>query len=124
MKKIFLSVAILVVFLLLAWQVFLRDMDLEGKATLTWNASTESDVIGYRIYYGTAKRTNDCPQGGYSKKVDAGNKTSYQLDNLKDGRTYYFSVTSVNAAGKESCFSEEMSKKIQISFWDKIKSIL
>lgn len=97
-------------------------MSLKGKATLNWNASTETDVTGYRIYYGTENRTADCPQGGYSKKIDVGNKTSYQLDNLNDNATYYFSVTSYNSGGKESCFSEEMSKAIKITFFDKLKT--
>lgn len=103
--------------------MFLRDIELAGKATLSWNASTEADIAGYKIYYGNSKRTGDCPQGGYAKKIDAGNKTSYQLENLEEGKVYYFSVTSVNAAGKESCFSEEMSKEIKISFLDKVRSL-
>lgn len=123
MKKIILSIAITFSILILIWQMFLRDIELAGKATLSWNASTEADIAGYKIYYGNSKRTGDCPQGGYAKKIDAGNKTSYQLENLEEGKVYYFSVTSVNAAGKESCFSEEMSKEIKISFLDKVRSL-
>ncbi len=123
MKKIILSIAITFSILLLIWQMFLRDIELAGKATLSWNASTEADIAEYKIYYGNSKRTGDCPQGGYAKKIDAGNKTSYQLENLEEGKVYYFSVTSVNAAGKESCFSEEMSKEIKISFLDKVRSL-
>ena len=123
MKKVLL-IAIVSIFMLLFWQLFLRDMKLSGKAQLTWNASDQLDIKEYRIYYGTEKRTNDCPQGGYEKKVSAGKKTSYQINNLKDDATYYFSVTSVNSAGKESCFSEEMSKGINITLWDRLKSII
>lgn len=123
MKKT-LFILIILVLILLFWQLFLRDMELKGSAKLTWNASEEADVIKYRIYYGTEKRSGDCPQGGYAKKIDAGNKTSYQIDNLDEGKTYYFSVTSVNSAGKESCFSQEISKNVKISLWDKFKALL
>lgn len=122
MKKI-LSAAIILAAVLLFWKLFLRDINPKGEARLTWNASAESDLKGYRIYYGTEKRKSDCPQGGYAKKIDAGKNNSYQVDDLDDGKTYYFSVTSVNFAGKESCFSEEMSKTIKMSSWDKIKAI-
>lgn len=123
-KNIILIVAALLVFMSLIWQVFVKEEAVLGSATLTWNASSEKNVTGYNVYYGSKKRTGDCPKGGYAKKVGVGNKTSYEIKNLKDGGTYYFSVTSVNDAGKESCFSEEMSKEIKISFWDKIKSLL
>lgn len=115
---------IVLIALVIVWQMFFRDIKPLGSATLTWNAATDSDVVRYNVYYGSVKRSSDCPQGGYAKKVDAGKETSYQLNNLKDGETYYFSVTSVNTSGKESCFSEEMSKRIKITFWEKIKSII
>ncbi|EKD58721.1 MAG: fibronectin, type III protein [uncultured bacterium] len=124
MKKITLFVSIILVSMFIGWQIFLRDLELDGKAKLNWNTSVEENVTGYKIYYGTLKRTEDCPRAGYAKKIEAGNNTSYEIKNLKDGQTYYFSVTSVNSAGKESCFSEEMSKEIRISLQDKIKSLL
>ncbi|KKP98047.1 MAG: hypothetical protein US25_C0013G0004 [Candidatus Moranbacteria bacterium GW2011_GWE1_36_7] len=114
---------IVVLLAIIFWQIFLRDLKVLGQAKLNWNASSESDVNGYKIYYGIEKRKGDCPRdGGYTKKVDVGKKTSYQIDNLKDGSTYYFSVTSYNASGKESCFSEEMQKTVKLSIFDKFKS--
>jgi len=103
---------IVVLLAIIFWQIFLRDLKVLGQAKLNWNASSESDVNGYKIYR----------DGGYTKKVDVGKKTSYQIDNLKDGSTYYFSVTSYNASGKESCFSEEMQKTVKLSIFDKFKS--
>lgn len=123
-KKSFLVLGIAILSAIIFWQFFLRDLSLMGKATLTWDAAGEQDIKGYRIYYGTEKRKGDCPKdGGYAKKVDVGNKTSYQLDNLKDSSTYYFSVTSYNTGGKESCFSEEMSKTVKLSIFDKLKTL-
>lgn len=88
-----------------------------GTATLSWNVNTEPDLAGYRIYYGTSPRTDKCPPGGYPSKVDIGktdtpDKPTYILKDLENGKTFYFSVTSYDTSGNESCFSDEMSKAI------------
>ena len=85
----------------------------EGKATLSWSPNTEMDLAGYKIYYGATPRTGNCPSGGYPQKVDIGNKTSYTIDKLEKGKTYYFSITSYDKSGNESCFSTEVKKIIQ-----------
>jgi hypothetical protein len=89
----------------------------EGTATLSWVTNTETDFAGYKIYYGTSTRTDKCPPGGYSNKLDVAKTTtplkpSYQIKNLATGKTYYFSVTSYDKFNNESCFSEEMNKTI------------
>jgi len=68
-------------------------------------------------------RTGDCPSGGYAEKKDAGKNNRHNLEGLAIGKTYYFSVTSYNSFGKESCFSEEMSKRIGFSWLVWIKNI-
>ncbi len=88
-----------------------------GTATLSWSANTESDLAGYKIYYGTSLRTDNCPPGGYPDKTDVGktntpDRPSYTISNLENGKTYYFSVTSYDVSGNKSCFSDEMSKVI------------
>lgn len=93
-----------------------------GSATLSWDAVADETVAGYKVYYGTAPRSGDCPPGGYPDSVDAGKETNYVLDKLADGRTYYFSVTSYNAAKKESCFSGEMQKAISVSYVNQLKA--
>lgn len=84
-----------------------------GKATLSWNSNKEPDLAGYKIYYGTSPRTGNCPLGGYPQKVDIGNKTSYTVEKLETGKDYYFSITSYDKSGNESCFSSEVKKIIQ-----------
>lgn len=89
-----------------------------GTATLSWNANTESDLAGYRIYYGNSPRIDDCPPGGYPGKIDIGktdtpDKPTYTLKELENGKTYYFSVSSYDTSGNESCFSDEMVKTIK-----------
>ena len=93
-----------------------------GSATLSWNANSEPDLAGYKIYYGANPRTTDCPDGGYAKIIDAGKEANYKINNLESGKTYYFSITSYNSARKESCFSKEMQKTIKLSPLERIKS--
>jgi len=81
-----------------------------GSATLTWNANTEPDLAGYRIYYGTSPRTGSCPSGGYSNNLTVGNVTSYNFNSLTDGMTWYFSVAAYDTSNNTSCFSAEVSK--------------
>lgn len=86
---------------------------LAAQASLKWNApgkntdgSTLTDLAGYKVHYGTQSRS-------YSKTVDVGNAAAYTVQDLAAGGTYYFSVTAYNTAGRESTFSNEVSKNIQ-----------
>ena len=124
LKKILLIALIVLVAGLIFWQMFLSKVNVTGKAALTWNANTEEDLAGYRIYYGTEPRKGDCPKdGGYVKKVDAGKNNTYTFTDLSAGKTYYFSVTSYNTSGKESCFSPEMNKQISNTLRDRVKQM-
>ena len=78
-----------------------------GTATLLWDAPVNS-VTGYRVYYGTSSRS-------YSQALGSGAfvaTSTYVVTGLQSGRTYYFAVTAVDAAGVESGFSNEASKTI------------
>ena len=70
--------------------------------TVSWNANTESDLSGYKIYYGTSS-------GSYDDEVDVGNTTSFSINNLVVGTTYYFVVTAYDFSGNESGFSKEIA---------------
>jgi hypothetical protein len=113
-KKLFFEIAAAVVILILATVLFVYQAgSFSGKASLKWNPNTESDLAGYKVYYGTSPRTGDCPKdGGYEKKVDVGNVVEYNLTGLRNNRTYYFSMTSYDKSGNESCFSAEVNKQI------------
>lgn len=83
-----------------------------GAATLAWTAPTTNsdgtqinDLLGFKIYYGTA-------HAAYGVSIDVGGNTSYQIDNLAAGTTYYFTVTAYNTSGIESDYSLEVSKYI------------
>jgi Fibronectin type III domain len=75
-------------------------------ASLSWTPpTTTTGVAGYNVYVGTAS-------GVYGPPINAGNVTSYVVNNLVIGNTYYFVVTGYNASGVESPSSNEVSKSI------------
>jgi hypothetical protein len=70
---------------------------LAADVTLAWDANTESDLAGYKLYYGTSP-------GVYGTPITLGKVTTYALTNLPDG-TYYIAVTAYNTGGLESGYS-------------------
>jgi hypothetical protein len=90
-----------------------------GSATLAWTANSETDLAGYKIYYGTTARTGTdpkvCTLCGYTTKVDVGKVTTYTISNLTNGQTYYFSVTAYDTSNNESVFSSQVSKLVSLS---------
>ncbi|HPX18976.1 MAG TPA: PKD domain-containing protein [Deltaproteobacteria bacterium] len=85
--------------------IFLACMPVLGSAAsilVSWNANTEDDLAGYKVYYGTASRS-------YGSGLDVGNVTSYRFDNVPLGRTYYIAVTAYDTSNNESGYSEEAS---------------
>jgi hypothetical protein len=78
-----------------------------SSATLTWNANTESDLAGYKIYRATSSGAYGAPLA----TISAGT-VSYAATGLQSGNTYFFVVTAYDSAGNESAFSNEVSKSI------------
>lgn len=69
---------------------------------IAWTGNTESDLSGYRVYYGTSSRT-------YTAALNVGNSTSVTVDGFLEGYTYYVAVTAYDYSGNESAFSPEVS---------------
>jgi hypothetical protein len=85
-----------------------------GTATLSWMPPTENtdgspltDLAGFNIYWGTSP-------ANYSNSVTIANPglTTYVVDNLLPGNTYYFTTTAFNSDDLESTFSNVTSKTI------------
>ncbi len=75
-----------------------------GDVALEWDPNTETDLAGYKIYFGTASRT-------YSTPIAIGLQSTYTVTGLPAG-TYYFAVTAFNRDGLESAFSNEVSTTV------------
>ena len=82
---------------------------------LSWTAPVEredgtpismSEIAGYRVYYGTS-------EGNYPNQIDIADSYNMQatLSNLASG-TYYIVVTSYDMDGRESAFSEIVTKSV------------
>ena len=69
--------------------------------TVAWDANSDPDLAGYRLYYGTASSP-------YSNVIDLTN-TSAVVSGLQQGATYTFAVTAYNANGLESAYSSAVS---------------
>ena len=77
-----------------------------NSAVLRWEGSHEN-VTGYKIYYGT--------KSGIYNNADnipiiVGNQTEYVVNGLRNGETYYFTITAIGGEGGniESAFAEEV----------------
>lgn len=79
-----------------------------AEVKVSWDKNLESDLKGYKIYYGTSSRN-------YDDNIDVGNNTSYTVANLDTNIVYYFAVTAIDSSGNESEFSEEVSWKLDSS---------
>jgi hypothetical protein len=79
----------------------------DGRARFTWEANSEPDLAGYRLYVGTMP-------GLYSGYVDVGKVTAYELTDLLRGMRYYFALTAYNAMGLESGFTPELTWQVPL----------
>lgn len=62
--------------------------------TVVWNPNTESNLAGYRLYYGITNTP--------AAMLNVGNKTNVVLNSLTPGKRYFFYVTAYNTANAES----------------------
>lgn len=85
-----------VLFLLFTTSIF------AAEVTLSWDENTESDLAGYKVYYGTST-------GTYTSNADVGNFEIYIVTGLVEGQTYFFAVTAYDLVGNESGYSNEVS---------------
>lgn len=72
-----------------------------AEVALQWDANTEPDLAGYKIYSGNQSRV-------YVDPVILGKITSYTAT-IPDGVTAYYSVTAFDTEGLESEYSNEVS---------------
>ena len=75
-----------------------------SSVSFAWNANTEPDLAGYRLWQGEA------PAGPYSSVLTVGKVTTATLNGVVDG-THYYVLTAYDTVGNESTYSNEVWKK-------------
>ncbi|MFA5962202.1 MAG: fibronectin type III domain-containing protein [Parcubacteria group bacterium] len=102
--------------MLLALFAFGAGQALAGSAHVTWNANSEGDLDGYKIYYDTASHSSatDPADDDYANSYDVtDNGVSHWFDALTPGQTYYFRLTAYDTSANESNYNAtEVSKLI------------
>ena len=68
---------------------------------LMWNQSADTNVVGYKVYYGAASHN-------YTNVVLVGNVTNTVITGIVAGIPYYFAATTLTASGSESPVSSEI----------------
>ncbi|MGA9144207.1 MAG: choice-of-anchor D domain-containing protein [Candidatus Acidiferrales bacterium] len=77
------------------------------SVTLSWDASTSSEVAGYHVYRGTVSG------GPYSILTSSAvSVTEYTDSSVQAGHVYYYVVRSVDSSGVESTNSSQVSATI------------
>ena len=83
----------------------------DGGIALSWGASPDADVAGYKLHYGYAETPpflgTDAQEG--VSPIDVGGATNFRLTGLTPGTRYYFGLTAVDSSGNESELSEVAS---------------
>lgn len=94
------------IFLLLLFLLFINNCTAQS-IKLTWNANTEADLAGYKIYYGESSRT-------YNTVINLNTDTVKVINGFEVGKIYYFAITAYDTANNESGFSNEVSILIKL----------
>ncbi len=91
---------------------------LAAEITLAWDANTETDLAGYKLYYENENDSlpyqgTDANEGASPIIINEGDLTnpsspSFTLTGLKDGQFYYFALTAFSSDGMESDFSDQI----------------
>jgi hypothetical protein len=88
-----------------------------AQVTLAWDEGTDTNVVGHRVYYGTASRN-------YDVSVDTGNVTTYAVTGLSEGLTYYFAVTAYDISYHESAYSNEVANGTRVDSGNRISTYI
>lgn len=91
MRTLFFTAALLA----LAFTAYAADV------TLQWDANTETDLAGYRLYQ---KRDSAVPPFAQVQDIPKGTTTA-SVTGLDSSHSYSFAVTAYNSAGIESAYS-------------------
>jgi hypothetical protein len=91
-----------IIVMIVTFTALLPTLGFSASLQVTWHANTETDLAGYKVYYGTTSKT-------YGQPIDVGNANSYQIKNVQAGTYYYVSLTAYDTCWNESAKSGEKS---------------
>lgn len=100
MKKILMFTAMFLIIPLIAWAA--------SNVTFQWDANSESDLAGYRLYQ-SAVSGGQSIGSGWVDDIPAGTETSTIV--VEDG-TWYWVVTAYDTSGNESGPSNEQARAL------------
>ena len=78
------------------------------SVSLTWTASTSSNVAGYKVYRGTTSG------GPYTLLSSPGSVTTYTDNSVQSGLTYFYVTTAVDTSNTESSYSNQAQAAIPV----------
>jgi len=78
------------------------------SVSLTWSASTSSNVTGYKIYRASTAG------GPYTLVSTVGNTTSNTDTTVSSGQTYYYVVSAVDSNNVESSYSNQATAAVPV----------
>lgn len=79
-----------------------------ATVTIAWDASPDAAVTAYTVMVGEKP-------GEYSRTIDAGGTTTFAVDKLVEGRTYYFIVKGRTIEGDETDPTNEVTLTVPLS---------
>ena len=89
-----------------------------AEVTLAWDANTEADLAGYKVYYdtssgdpyyGSGSDQGDSPITVLIEDLDDPLNPEFTLTGLDDDQDYYLALTAFDSEGSESDYSNEVS---------------
>jgi len=91
-----------------AWQLVSTN-GVTHSVTLTWKASTSSNVAGYYVYRGSTSG------GPYTRLSSLLSSDSYVDGTVTAGQTYFYVTTAADSSGDESAYSNQVEAAIPSS---------
>ena len=105
-KRILIAIILVLTMVTIGWAL----------STFTWDANTESDLAGYKLYRSSVSGQYDLGHErdmtylrGWVADIPAGTET---VDYGDEEGTWYFVLTAYDTSGNESGSSNEVSKTI------------
>ena len=85
-----------------------------ANLTLAWDANSEPDLIGYRVYCGESSGNYTVNHDLISSDPNDPPPTTYEFTGLEEGTTYYLAAKAISQTG-ESDYSQEISYTIPVN---------